>query len=902
MAQPDSFHARAELATAGGAVAYYRLAALEEQGIADLSRMPFSIKILLEALLRGEDGSTITRDDILRLARYNPAGPEPLEIAFRPGRVLLQDFTGVPCVVDLAAMRSAMARLGGDPQRINPRIPVDLVVDHSVQMDASGFPQALEFNTAREFERNRERYEFFRWGQAAFDNFRVIPPSQGICHQVNLEYLACVVQHRMIDGQAVAFPDTLVGTDSHTTMVNGLGVAGWGVGGIEAEAVMLGEPLYMIAPPVVGMRLTGRLQEGVTATDLVLTITELLRGRGVVEKFVEFFGPGLDAMSVTDRATVANMAPEYGATMGFFPVDGQTISYLRSTGRPGVLVDLVERYCKAQGLFRLPGMPEPVFQETLELDMATVAPCLAGPSRPQDRIELSGMKSAWRAALSAPKDKRGFGLDSQALAAQAAAELPGGSTAMITHGAVVIASITSCTNTSNPAVMLAAGLLAKKAVEAGLSAKPWVKTSLAPGSVVVTRYLQESGLLPYLEKLGFHAAGYGCATCIGNSGPLAEGIEKAIHDSKLVAACVVSGNRNFEGRVHSAVRAAFLASPPLVVVYALTGTVDIDLGCDPLGADAAGRPVYLKDLWPSDDKISGLLHHALNAGIYKKTYGGIEQANSLWNSLKGCTGEMFAWQPASTYIQEPPYFFDMARTPAPIAAITGARVLALLGNSITTDHISPAGAIAKTSPAAAYLTERGVQPADFNSYGSRRGNHHIMVRGTLANIRLKNELAAGAEGGLTAYLPEGRIMSIFEASERYSSAGIPTIIIAGCDYGMGSSRDWAAKGTQLLGVRAVIAESYERIHRSNLVGMGVLPLQFLKGENAGSLGLSGRETYAITLAETRLPGEKIWVEARSDNGAATCFSVLSRLDTPIEIDYYRHGGILPRVLRSFITA
>lgn len=900
MSHPDSFHARAALATVGGAVLYYRLAALEEQGFADLSAMPFSIKILLEALLRGEDGAIISRDDILRLARYNPAFPEPCEIAFKPARVLLQDFTGIPCVVDLAAMRSAMARLGGDPQRINPRIPVDLVVDHSVQMDASGCPAALELNTAREFERNRERYEFFRWGQTAFDNFRVIPPSQGICHQVNLEYLACIVQRRMIDGRAVAFPDTLVGTDSHTTMINGLGIAGWGVGGIEAEAVMLGEPLYMTAPPVVGMRLKGRLQEGVTATDLVLTITELLRSRAVVEKFVEFCGPGLDAMSVTDRATVANMAPEYGATIGFFPVDDQTISYLRSTGRPDELVDLVERYCKAQGLFRLPGLPEPMFQETLELDMATVRPCLAGPSRPQDRIELSAMKQAWQEALAAPMDKRGYDLDSQARDAHTTAELPDGSTARLAHGAVVIASITSCTNTSNPAVMLAAGLLAKKAVEAGLSSKPWVKTSLAPGSVVVTQYLKEAGLLPYLEKLGFYVAGYGCATCIGNSGPIAVGLEKAIRDNKLVAACVVSGNRNFEGRVHPSVRAAFLASPPLVVAYALAGTVDIDLTREPLGTGAAGKPVYFKDLWPSDDEIAGLLHHALNAGMYKKTYGGIEQSNSLWNSLAGTAGELFAWQESSTYIQEPPYFFNMAKTPAPITAITGARVLALLGHSITTDHISPAGAITKTSPAAAYLTEHGVEPADFNSYGSRRGNHHVMVRGTLANIRLRNELAAGAEGGLTAYLPEGSIMGIFEASQRYIAAGIPTIIIAGRDYGMGSSRDWAAKGTQLLGVRAVIAQSYERIHRSNLIGMGVLPLQFLKGETANSLALTGRELYSIAVSETILPGQKITAEALSDEGTVKRFTVLSRLDTPIEIDYYRNGGILPRVLRSFI--
>jgi len=899
MSHPDSFHARAALPTAGGAVIYYRLAALEEQGLADLSRMPFSIKILLEALLRNEDGASINRDDIMRLARYNPSVPEPCEIAFKPARVLLQDFTGVPCVVDLAAMRSAMARLGGDPQRINPRIPVDLVVDHSVQMDASGCAAALELNTAREFERNRERYEFFRWGQTALDNFRVIPPSQGICHQINLEYLACVVQRRMVDGEAVAFPDTLVGTDSHTTMINGLGIAGWGVGGIEAEAVMLGEPLYMTAPPVVGMRLTGRLQEGVTATDLVLTLTQLLRSRGVVEKFVEFFGPGLDAMSVTDRATVANMAPEYGATMGFFPVDAQTLAFLRSTGRSEELVGLVESYCKAQGLFRLPGMPEPDFQETLELDMSTVVSCLAGPSRPQDRIVLSAMKRAWQAGLSAPQDKRGYHLDPQARSAHAALTMPDGSMTELTHGAVVIASVTSCTNTSNPAVMLAAGLLAKKAVEAGLCAKPWVKTSLAPGSVVVTQYLKKAGLLPYLEKLGFHVAGYGCATCIGNSGPIDAGLEKAIRDNKLLAACVVSGNRNFEGRVHPSVRAAFLASPPLVIAYALAGTVDIDLERDSLGADAAGKPIYFKDLWPADDEIARLMPYAMNGDMFKKNYGGIEQANSMWNSLAGATGELFAWPEGSTYIQEPPYFIDMARDPAAINAIEGARVLALLGNSITTDHISPAGNIATASPAASYLAAHGVQPVDFNSYGSRRGNHHVMVRGTLANIRLKNGLAEGAEGPLTAYLPEGRVMSIFEASERYISEGIPTIIIAGRDYGMGSSRDWAAKGTQLLGVRAVIAQSYERIHRSNLIGMGVLPLQFLAGDSADSLDLTGREIYTIAVSKNIQPGQRLTVKVAAENGASRTIEVLSRLDTPIEIDYYRHGGILPRVLRSF---
>jgi aconitate hydratase len=807
----------------------------------------------------------------------------------------MQDFTGVPCVVDLAAMRSAMKNLGGDPGRINPVIPLDLVVDHSVQMDVCACPEALERNLALDFSRNRERYEFFRWAQNAFTNFRVIPPGQGICHQVNLEYLACVVQRRAIDGAEVAFPDSLVGTDSHTTMINGLGVMGWGVGGIEAEAVMLGEPLAMTAPPVVGMRLTGALSEGVTATDLVLTITQVLRSRGVVEKFVEFFGPGLGSLPVTDRATVANMAPEYGATMGFFPVDDQTLVYLRQTGRPDDLIELVERYCRAQGLFRLAGAPEPLFQETLELDLSTVRPCLAGPSRPQDRIELAAMKRAWHELLAAPADKRGYNLDARAQAAQAEIKLDG-ATAAIGHGSVLIASITSCTNTSNPSVMLAAGLLARKAVERGLRPKAWVKTSLAPGSVAVTQYLKDAGLLAPFEALGFHVAGYGCATCIGNSGPLQAEIEQAVRDKGLVTACVVSGNRNFEGRVHPAVRAAFLASPPLVVAYSLAGTVDIDFESEPLGTDAAGAPVYLKDIWPSDSDIQELLGHAFKADLFLKTYAGIEQANPLWNSLSGARGELFAWPDGSTYIQQPPYFIDMAQQPAAIAPIENARVLALLGHSVTTDHISPAGSIAKTSPAAAYLMEHGVAQPDFNSYGSRRGNHQVMVRGTFASPRLKNRLAQ-AEGGLTSLLPDGTGMSIFDAAQKYIAAGVPAIIIAGRDYGMGSSRDWAAKGTRLLGVRAVIAESYERIHRSNLIGMGVLPLQFLAGDTAESLGLTGREQYSIAVGDAITAGGRLTV---SVNGGEKRFEVLSRLDTAMEIDYFRHGGILPRVLRSFL--
>jgi len=896
----NSFGARSELETKGGRAVYFRLDALADQGIADMERLPFSIKILIESLLRSENGREVTRDDVMSLARYNPQAPAPLEIPFKPARVLLQDFTGVPCVVDLAAMRSAMARLGGDPQRINPRIPVDLVVDHSVQVDVASTPDALERNTTLEFGRNRERYELFRWAQEAFQNFRTIPPSTGICHQINLEYLAAVVQQRAMNGLPVVFPDTLVGTDSHTTMINGLGVAGWGVGGIEAEAVMLGEPLYMTAPPVVGFKLTGRLPEGVTATDLVLRVTEMLRAHGVVGKFVEFYGPGLSAMSVPDRATLANMAPEYGATMGYFPVDNQTLTYLRTTGRPEELVDLVERYCRTQGLLRSDDLPEPLFHETVELDMSTVMPCLAGPSRPQDRIEFSEMKEAWQRSLSAPTAGRGFNLPREAVEARTRVRLAGGTEAELAHGSVVIASITSCTNTSNPTVMLGAGLLAKKAVAKGLRKKPWVKTSLAPGSVAVTAYLKKTGLLDSLEALGFHVTGYGCATCIGNSGPLEEAVTRAIDDNGLVAACVVSGNRNFEGRINPHVRASYLASPPLVVAYALAGTVDTDLSSMPLGHTPDGDPVFLKDIWPSSTEVARLMEEALTSRLFTGVYHDIENANSQWNDIPVTKGELFSWKQKSTYIQEPPFFTGMAEDAVEASSIKNARVLVMAGNSITTDHISPAGSIRPDSPAGHYLVEHGVQPEDFNSYGSRRGNHDVMIRGTFANIRLRNMLAPGTEGGVTALLPSGEIMSIYEAAQRYEKGGVPVIVIAGRDYGMGSSRDWAAKGTALLGVRAVIAQSYERIHRSNLAGMGVLPLQFRPGESAQSLGLTGRELYSINVDAGLKAGQELSVSVTGEDGRTRHFNALCRLDMPVEVEYFRSGGMLQRVLRGFL--
>jgi aconitate hydratase len=924
----DAFGARAKLKTQKETVAYYRLQVLEDRGLGDLARMPFSLKVLLEALLRGCDGYLIREEDVAALTGWAP-GAEPHEIAFMPARVLLQDFTGVPAVVDLAAMRSAMARLGGDPKEINPLIPVDLVIDHSVQVDRFGSLYALFHNAEREFERNRERYEFLRWGREAFENFRVVPPATGIVHQVNLEYLARVVQTRREDGEVIAYLDTLVGTDSHTTMINGLGVVGWGVGGIEAEAAMLGQPLYMLTPDVVGFKLTGELREGVTATDLVLTVTQMLREHGVVGKFVEFYGSGLGKLSLPDRATIANMAPEYGATMGFFPVDEETLNYLRGTGRDEDLIDLVERYCKEQGLFRTDETPDPRFTETLELDMRTVEPSLAGPKRPQDRVPLKEAKRAfWKAlreiydrdvdvqAANDPEDHRWLtngGNEGETIKPVPRRErydlyekhrvpisLDGMQTSL-THGSVVIAAITSCTNTSNPSVMVGAGLLAKKAVERGLDVKPWVKTSLAPGSKVVHRYLEHSGLLPFLEALKFHIVGYGCTTCIGNSGPLPKPIAKAIQEGDLVAAAVLSGNRNFEGRINPHTRANYLASPPLVVAYALAGTMDIDFDTEPLGRDPNGEPVYLKDLWPTQEEIRAAIRESLKPELYKEQYAHVFEGNERWNEISIPEGDLYAWNPDSTYIQEPPFFEKMTPEPPPLRSIHDARVLALLGDSVTTDHISPAGAIPKDSPAGKYLIERGVEPREFNSYGSRRGNHEVMMRGTFANIRLRNLLAPGTEGGVTVYFPTGEQMSIYDAAMRYKADGTPLIVIAGADYGMGSSRDWAAKGPQLLGVKAVLAESFERIHRSNLVGMGVLPLQFKEGESAETLGLTGREVFDIEGIEGLEPHKELTIRARAEDGSVKEFQAIARVNTPVEIEYYRNGGILHAVMRKLLT-
>ncbi len=893
----NSFSARDVFDTGSGQATYYRLAKLQEDGLGRIDRMPFSIRVLLESLLRNEDGYTVTADDIRNLAGYDPRNPSDVEIPFKPARVVLQDFTGVPAVVDLAALRSAMERMGGDPKLINPQVPVDLVIDHSVQVDEYDDPLALIRNSEIEFQRNRERYEFLRWGQAAFRDFSVVPPASGIVHQVNLEYLAKGVQHREVDGTTVAYPDSLVGTDSHTTMINGLGVVGWGVGGIEAEAVMLGQPYYMVIPKVVGFKLTGKLPEGATATDLVLVVTQMLRQKGVVGKFVEFFGPGLAAMTVPDRATIANMAPEYGATMGFFPLDAEALRYLRQTGRLDDEIELVERYARANSLFHTADTVEPEYLDTLELDLSTVEPSLAGPKRPQDRILLSGMQQEFRKALAQPFQERGFGLDEQARKATSPLTFKGVEHDL-RHGDVVIAAITSCTNTSNPSVMLAAGLVAKKAAERGLRAKPWVKTSLAPGSKVVTEYLTETGLMPYLEEVGFYLVGYGCTTCIGNSGPLPEPVAEAIQKGDIVAASVLSGNRNFEGRINPHVKANYLASPPLVVAYALAGSVDLDLVNDPLGEDAEGRPVYLKDLWPTLADVTEHLEAAMNPEVFRRMYDGIEKSNEAWNAIPVKGGTLFDWDEESTYIQEPPFFIDMSDEPQPIRSIAGARVLVKVGDSVTTDHISPAGAIPLDSPTGSYLVEHGVEKKDFNSYGSRRGNDRVMTRGTFGNIRLKNEMAPGTEGGYTTDLLTGEVTSIYDASLHYRAEGVPTIVLAGVDYGMGSSRDWAAKGTFLLGVRAVIAESYERIHRSNLVGMGVLPLQFREGEDAAGLGLTGRERFTIRVDDSLEPRQTLTVEVTGEDGEPRTFEVLSRLDTAVEIDYYRNGGILHTVLRN----
>ena len=902
MARQDYLNARDLLQTDSGPITIYRLDALEKVGMAHVSHLPFSIKVLLEAALRQAEGFEITREAIETIANWGPKTAGKVEIPFKPARVILQDFTGVPSVVDLAALRSAMARMGGDANKINPVVPVDLVIDHSVQVDRFGSAFALFFNAEREFERNRERYEFLKWGQQAFDNFRVVPPATGIVHQVNLEYLAKVVQTSSVDGGGTveAYPDSLVGTDSHTTMINGLGVLGWGVGGIEAEAVMLGQPVYMLMPDVIGFKLTGVLPDGATATDLVLRVTEMLRQKGVVGKFVEYFGSGLSKLSLPDRATIANMSPEYGATMGFFPVDDETLRYLAGTGRHEELIDLVERYCKEQGLFRTDNMPDPVFTDTLELDMSTVQPSLAGPKRPQDRISLSDMKSRWNRMLGAPVGAQGFGLESRELDSRTDVNFKDMDFSL-KHGDVVIAAITSCTNTSNPSVMIAAGLLAKKAVERGLDVKPWVKTSLAPGSKVVTSYLEASGLIPYLEALNFHTVGYGCTTCIGNSGPLPQPISEAIHAADLVAASVLSGNRNFEGRIGPDVRANFLASPPLVVAYAIAGTVNIDLDNDPLGYDPNGDPVFLRDVWPSQEEIQTEIRRSLKPVMFHEQYGNVFTGNEQWNEVPIAAGDLYDWNSDSTYIQEPTFFKDMGTDTPPVAPIVGARVLAIMPDSTTTDHISPAGAIAQDSPAGRYLTDKGVPRSAWNSYGSRRGNHEIMMRGTFANIRIQNQMLDGVEGGSTVYIPTAEQMSIWDAAEQYQQERTPLIVLAGKEYGTGSSRDWAAKGPWLQGVRAVIAESFERIHRSNLVGMGILPLQFKDSQNVHSLDLSGFEIYDILgLTDEMEPNQDYTVRVTDERGVVGEFMVTSRLDTPVEVAYYKNGGILHTVLRRLV--
>jgi aconitate hydratase len=871
----NSFGAAAMLRAGDAEYEIFRLSALEECGAGNVSRLPFSTKILLENLLRNEDGKRVSPDDI-RYVAGAAAGGEAKEISFMPARVLLQDFTGVPCVVDLAAMRDALAAMGADPARANPLMPADLVIDHSVQVDQFGTKDAFAFNALLEFQRNRERYMLLRWGQTAFHNFRVVPPDTGIVHQVNLEYLASVVFSR--NGQA--YPDSLVGTDSHTTMVNGLGVLGWGVGGIEAEACMLGQPVSMLLPPVVGFKLHGKLHEGCTATDLVLTITQMLRKKGVVGKFVEFYGQGLSALSLADRATVANMAPEYGATMGFFPVDAETLAYLKFTNRGEDAIALVDAYTKEQGLFRTDATPDPQYADTLELDLAKVTPSMAGPKRPQDRVELPDVRKNFHTA---------FG----------GAASPD-SAKKLTNGSVVIAAITSCTNTSNPSVMLAAGLLAKKAVEKGLRVKPWVKTSLAPGSKVVADYYEKAGLMSYLETLNFHLVGFGCTTCIGNSGPLPDEVGDQVSKENLVVAAVLSGNRNFEGRINPLVKANYLASPPLVVAYALAGTVDIDLSTEPLGHGSDGNAVYLRDIWPTDREVTNTMRASIDQGMFEREYAKAFDGDKNWQSMPVPSGGIYQWDDASTYIKKPPYFDHMVDPATSVQDLTGMRVLALLGDSVTTDHISPAGSIPKDSPAGHYLIAQGVKPADFNSYGARRGNHEVMVRGTLANIRLRNQLAPGTEGGWTQHLPDGEQMSIYDASVKYQADGVPLLILAGKEYGSGSSRDWAAKGVLLLGVRAVIAESFERIHRTNLVGMGVLPLQYREGETAASLGLTGRETFSVEgiRASMNGGGRTATVHAKADDGKETKFTVDVRVDTPQEVEYYRYGGILPYVLRQ----
>jgi aconitate hydratase len=925
MTSKNSFNSRATLDVGGAPYTIYRLSAVEAQSGNKASRLPFSLKILLENLLRNEDDAFVKADDVLALARWDVKGTAEKEIAFRTSRVLLQDFTGVPAVVDLAAMRDAIASLGGNPQRINPLQPVDLVIDHSVQVDEYGTQAAFLINTELEFERNKERYVFLRWGQDAFRNFRVVPPGTGICHQVNLEYLGKTVFVSEENGERVAYPDSLVGTDSHTTMINGLGVLGWGVGGIEAEAAMLGQPVSMLIPEVIGFKLHGKLPPGATATDLVLTVTEMLRKKKVVGKFVEFYGTGLTSLPLADRATIANMAPEYGATMGFFPCDEETLKYLRMTGRGEQQVKLVEAYTKEQGLFRTDSTPDPIFTDTLELDLGTVEPSLAGPKRPQDRVPLSKAKTMYHEALSADLAKLGtpaaaaelkqatkvsgepalapaavLVADGEEVASDGVKVEYNSQTFTLRHGAVVIAAITSCTNTSNPSVMLAAGLLARNAVKKGLQRKPWVKTSLAPGSKVVTDYLRQAGVQEYLDQLGFQLVGYGCTTCIGNSGPLPDPIAQAIESKKLVTAAVLSGNRNFEGRVNPLTRFNYLASPPLVVAYALTGRMDLDITREPIGVGKDG-PVFLRDIWPTPQEVQDEINRSVKSEFFKTQYANVFDGDDQWRALDVPAGETYTWDANSTYVKNPPYFEGMTMRPPGIRPITGARALAMLGDSITTDHISPAGNIPASSPAGKWLIAHGVEKKDFNSYGARRGNHEVMMRGTFANIRLRNEMVPGTEGGLTTRTPGGAPESIYDASMAYQQAGTPLVVLAGKEYGTGSSRDWAAKGTVLLGVRAVIAESFERIHRSNLVGMGVLPLEFVNGETRQSLGLTAFETFDIDGLDGALkPKAKLTVRAKGADGVEKKFDVVARIDTPEEMRYYTNGGILPYVLRQLV--
>ncbi len=926
----DSFGARSTLRVGEREYEIFRFDALEREGI-DVGRLPYSLRILLENLLRTENGVSVTRDDILALARWDPNADPDREISFSPARVILQDFTGVPAIVDLAAMRDAMADLGGDPSKINPLQPVELVVDHSVQVDAFGSAEAFRINEELDYERNRERYAFLKWGQRAFQNFKVVPPNTGIVHQVNLEYLARVVftsdenASAPRTGLPQAYPDTLVGTDSHTPMVNGLGVLGWGVGGIEAEAAMLGQPVSMLIPQVIGFRVTGSLPEGATATDLVLTVTEMLRKKGVVGKFVEFYGPGIAHLALADRATIGNMSPEYGATCAIFPVDQVTLEYLRFTGRSQERIALVEAYMKEQGLFHTTDSPTPEYTDTLELDLSTVEPSIAGPRRPQDRVRLSDAKRAFRDALpsllptATPSETRkdaakvnaegervgvwGEGETESHTAVQCTI---GGVGHELNHGSVVIAAITSCTNTSNPSVMLAAGLLAKNAAERGLERKPWVKTSLAPGSKVVTEYYERAGLTPYLEQLGFNLVGYGCTTCIGNSGPLPEEVSTAVQDGSLVVASALSGNRNFEGRIQSEVRANYLMSPPLVVAFAIAGRIDIDLFNEPLGTDKEGRSVFLRDIWPTLEEVQSVIQSSIESEMYRKSYGEVFQGDERWNSLDVPEGDRFDWDPDSTYVRQPTYFHNMSReAPENVEDVHGARVIALLGDSVTTDHISPAGSIKKDSPAGKYLMNHNVEPKDFNSYGSRRGNHEVMVRGTFANVRIRNQLVPGIEGGFSKHIPSDEIMTIYDAAMRYREEGTPLVVLAGKEYGSGSSRDWAAKGPYLQGISAVIAESYERIHRSNLIGMGILPLQFMPGESAPSLALTGREVFDIVGVRERIAGgltsgREVTVRARGEDGNTREFSAVVRIDTPQEVLYYRHGGILQYVLRQLL--